>query len=347
MLKSNIPFIDLRGKTQTDLLRAFPDQAAQLLASSRRTLGWFSYALSAVGLIYSDRRSHRWLKRAGDPYLHEIETAAGILEKKGVYTLNLAYEWGCTSGAYAMGEGVQLLRVLDWPFPALGRHLVVALQKGAAGEYYNVTWPALSGMYQGVAPGRFACAINQAPMKQYGLGFLGDWLVGRLVVNTKKSLPPAHLLRHVFENARGYLEARHMLSTFPLAVPAIFVLTGTKPGEGCVIERLEDSVEIRDLSAGQSVSSANEFVSRFSQMGRGWRPRALDSAGRYQQSQSVNIHDLAQDQFGWLRPPILNSYTRLALKADAATGSLMVQGFEGQSEVTNLFSVSMPQAKEA
>jgi len=347
MLKSNIPFIDLRGKTQTDLLRAFPDQAAALLLSSRRTWGWASYIASAAGLILSDRRSKKWLKKTKDPYLHEIEAAADILGRRGVYTLNLAYEWGCTSGAYMVGEAVKLLRVLDWPFPGLGRYIVAALQKGPAGEFYNITWPALSGMYQGMAPGRFAACINQAPLRKKGLGYAGNWLVARFKVNREKGLPPAHLLRYVFENAKSYAEAKDMLTRTPLAMPVIYVLTGLRPGEGCIIERLEHAAEVKELSAGHVVAASNEFHSNFATYGRGWRPRALDSSGRYAQAMVIDLHDLDQDHFAWIRPPISNRLTRLIMKADAARGSLMVQGYEGSAEVTNPFAITLPQAKEA
>jgi hypothetical protein len=347
MLKLTIPFVDLRGKTQTDLLRAYPDKATALLASSRRSFGAISFLLSGLLLPLSDRRSHRWLRRAADPYLHEVESAADILGKKGVYTLNLAYEWGCTSGAYMTADGVSLLRVLDWPFPALGKHIIVALQKTSAGEFYNVTWPAISGMYQGMAPGRFAASINQAPMRMFGLGYAGDWLVNRFRVNRNRALPPSHLLRKVFEQAHSYAEAKEMLCKTPIAIPAIFTLTGTMPGEGCVIERLENAAEIMELSVAQSVSASNEFHSDFAARGRGWRPRAEDSAGRYKQSCSINMHDVRQEAFGWLRAPMVNALTRLVMKADAATGALIVQGFEGQAEVTNPFVIAPTLAKEA
>ena len=73
---------------------------------------------------------------------------------RGVYALNLCYEWGCTSGAYAQEDSISLLRVLDWPFPALGKHMVVAHQSGAAGDFYHVTWPGIAGVFNAMAPGR-------------------------------------------------------------------------------------------------------------------------------------------------------------------------------------------------
>ena len=339
MLKTTIPFVDLRGKTQIDLLRSFPDKANALLAASRRTYGVVSWILSALLLPISDRASHRWLKRTRNPYLHEIEAAADVLGKRGVYTLNMAYEWACTSGAYLVGGRVHLLRVLDWPFPQLGQHMVVAQQKTAAGEFYNITWPGLSGMFQGLAPMRFAAAINLAPMRLHGMGIVGDWLRNRYLSSRAKGLPASHLLRQVFEQAKNYDEAKEMLCNTPIAAPVIFTLTGMIPGEGCIIERLENAAEIKELSVAQMVSASNEFHSSFAQVGKGWRPRMMDSAGRLRQSVEISTQELQQDNFSWLRPPMLNSFTRLVMQADAATGMLMVQGFEGQGAVTNMFAV--------
>lgn len=347
MLKTNIPYVDLRGRTLSDLLRAYPDKASRMLAASRRGFGMLAYIVSGLLLRFSDRSSRRWLKKSGNPYLHEIETAADLLRKKGVYTLNLAYEWGCTSGAHARGENVIMLRVLDWPFPELGRHVVVAHQRGLAGEYYNVTWPALSGMYQGMAPGRFAACINQAPMRMHGLGFAGDWLVNRLIAGRQRALPPAHLLRQVFEQARSYEEAKDMLCNTPLAMPVIFTLTGLHQGEGCIIERLEGGAQIKEISIAQNVTCSNHFNGSFAGQGRGWRPREVDSAGRYRQSLDITGQDLQPLHFEWLRAPMVNINTRLVMRADARDASLVVCGYEGHVAVTNPFVILPPVEEDA
>lgn len=339
MLKIAVPFVDLRGKTPVDLLRAYPDKAHQLVIGAKRMYGILSRALSPIALPLADRRSHAWLKRTNNPYLHEIETVADVLGRSGIYTLNLSYEWGCTSGAWRTGETVSMLRVLDWPFPSLGRHVVVALQSGKAGDFYNVTWPGLSGVFTGMAPERFSAAINLAPMRMHGLGFAGDWIKNRFIANKESGLPPAHLLRQVFETAPDYDTAKQMLQLTPVAAPVIFTLAGIKPGQGCIIERLENASEIFELSASQQVCSANHFNSGFSQYGKGWRPREIDSPGRHRQGCAIPGHDLAELNFNWLNAPIINTDTRLAVLADATTRRLMVQGFEGITQVTGLFNL--------
>jgi hypothetical protein len=42
-------------------------------------------------------------------------------------------------------------------------------------------------------------------------------------------LPPAHLLRQVFEEAQSYAEAVERLCQTPVAVPVIYILAGVDP----------------------------------------------------------------------------------------------------------------------
>jgi hypothetical protein len=85
---------------------------------------------------------------------------------------------------------VRLLRVLDWRQPGLGRALIVVRQRGAAGDFANLTWPGFVGVVTAMAPGRFAVALNQPPMMSWGLTAPLDWLVGRIRVWRSRALPP-------------------------------------------------------------------------------------------------------------------------------------------------------------
>jgi hypothetical protein len=339
MLKISIPFVDLRGKTPIDLLRAYPDRAHSVIRAARRTYGLRSQLASFLALPLADKRSHRWLKRTNNPYLYEIETFADIVRAKGMYTLNLNYEWSCTTGAYRTQDGVTMLRVLDCPIPTLGKQAMVVLQQGRAGDYYNITWPGLSGVYTAMAPGRFTAAINKAPMRRHNRGYAGDWLKNRKMARGQISLPPAHLLRQVMEFAPTYEAAKQMLSNMPLAMPAIFTLSGINPGEGCVIERLEDRAETVELGGGQRVCSSNHFSSAFAGEGTGWRPREPDSYGRLKSAMLFYGHELEADNFEWLQAPVINPYTRICIITNAATQRLMVQGYEGMGRATELFNM--------
>ncbi len=339
MLKIFLPFVDLRGKNPIDLLRAYPDRALSLVRAARRSQGILANAAALAALPFTDRQSHRWLRKNGNPYLYEIETFADIVRARGIFTLNVQYEWSCTTGAYRSVDGVTMLRVLDCPIPSLGKQAMVVLQQGRAGEYYNVTWPGLSGVYNAMAPGRFVAAINKAPMRRHGKSTVGDFLKNRKHAKQQAALPPAHLLRQVMEYAPTYEAARHMLSTLPIATPVIFTLSGIHPGEGCVIERTEDSAQITDLGAGQRVCAGNHFASELAGEARGWRPREPDSYGRLKFGMSLYGHELEAENFEWLQAPVINPHTRICMIANASTQRLMVQGYEGMARVTELFNM--------
>ncbi|MEJ1967750.1 MAG: hypothetical protein WDN03_03795 [Rhizomicrobium sp.] len=177
-----IPFVDIRGGTPLDLMEQHEATARSLARAAMGTFGLASRAASTVLMPLGDRASRRWLARTDNPYLAEIDALAAHLGISGVHFLNVCFEWGCTSGVWRGPDGPVLRRVLDWAFPQLGTHMVVALQSGPAGEFYNPTWPGLAGSFQGLAPGRFAAAINQAPMRRHRRGIAGDWLRNRIAV---------------------------------------------------------------------------------------------------------------------------------------------------------------------
>ncbi|MBV9989659.1 MAG: hypothetical protein JOZ72_00065 [Alphaproteobacteria bacterium] len=324
----SIPYVDIRDGSPADLLARYKASALALVAAAAGTYGALGRVASLAALPLGDRASERWLTRNRNPYLAEIGTMAETLGVSGVYLLNLCFEWGCTGGVWDTGDGPLLRRVLDWPFPALGEHLVVAHQKGAAGEFLNATWPGMSGIYQAVAPGRFAAAINQAPSRMHGLGFAGDWLQSRLLTEKRDALPPAHLLRRVFETAPDHETARHLLCETPLAVPAIFILAGTRAGEGCVVERTETGFALRAMADGR-VCAANHFVDRE----EGWRARPIDSHGRL----ACALGRDASDGFDWFAAPVANANSRLAMTARPASGALALMGTNGAVPATEVF----------
>ncbi len=330
-----IPFADIRGGTSLDLLKLYPETARSLARAAVNTFGFVSRAASTVALPLGDRASRSWMARADNPYLAEIDALAAHLGIRGVHFLNVCFEWGCTSGVWDDDDGPTLRRVLDWPFPDLGTHMVVARQSGPAGAFFNMTWPGLCGSFQGLAPGRFAAAINQAPMRKHRAGYAGDWLRNRMAVKAGRGMPPAHLLRQVLETAPDFAAARKRLSEAHLAVPAIFILSGVRPGEGCIVERTETDAAIRPLTDG-SVCVANHFETRLDGSGAGWRPRPIDSLGRAAAARALSDADF-DDDFAWYKPPIANAHSRLAFNANAASGALTLMGTDGIAPATQVF----------
>jgi hypothetical protein len=334
-----IPLIDIRESGPGALLDAHTESARALIAASRNSFGPLvkaaSYLVSPVG----DRLVERWLEKTNNPYREEIAGFAKKLGGSGIHALNLVYEFGCTSGVYATSSGPRLLRVLDWPFHGLGKHLVVAHQEGAAGEFHNATWPAVSGVYTAMAEGRFAVALNQAPMRRHKGGMIRDWWTNRRMVWQADGLPPEHLLRKVCEEATNYEVAKQMLLRTKIALPVIYILAGTRPGEGCVIERLEEGAALREMNAEGRVYAANHFLSHLNGIGYGWRPREMDSCGRAVCAGTITPEQASDPQMDWFKFPVANLNSRVCFAATAASGEMSLMGTEGEEKVTELFTL--------
>lgn len=317
-----IPEIEIGQAGAIALAAANPEGLADLLRAGRKLY-------TALGQSWADKMARNWLEKTGNPYLAELEQVAKTSPLGGVFALNMGYEMACTSAALPCREGgSRLVRVLDWKLPGLGRHLMLARQQGPAGAFYNLTWPGYAGVVTGMAKGRFAAAINQPPASPHGLGRWGDWLVNRMQVWQGGGIPPAHLLRQVFETAPDYDTARRMLIETRLAMPAFFILAGPGACEGCVIERTTHNAAVRPAPA----VAANHWIS-MSQKGR---PRGKDSHGR--QAALERLSKTPPSHFNWLAPPVLNKDTRVVALADPASGFLRAQGWEkGQPATRPLF----------
>ena len=316
-----IPLIDIGDGGAPALLRREPARAAALLDSARHTYG-------GAALAVSDALSRRWAERTAVPYLAEIDHVADLLSRPGAWMLNLCYEWGCTTGIAEApdGRGAVLMRTLDWPLDGLGRHVVVSRQTGDAGMWFNVTWPGFVGVTTALAPGRFAAALNQAPMTKRGLGLIGDWVVNRWRIWRHGRTPPALLLRRAFDECTSFDDALQLLTETPVSLPAIFTLAGATPANGVVIERLESAAWVHPAP----VCVTNHWLTP----GLMGRPRSKDSEDRLAAMRGRLL--AVAPGLTWLQAPILNDTTRLAVTANVATGELTVQGFEAGAPATSV-----------
>jgi hypothetical protein len=282
-----------------------------------------------------DRLSRRWLVRSRNEYIDEIDALARRLGRPGAHFLSVSYEWGCTVGVGPSPDGrsARLVRTLDWFTPGLGRHVMAARIGGRAGPYVSLLWPGFVGILQAMAPGRFSAALNQAPLRRLGGGVLAlDWLVNKVGMWSRPHAPPIHVLRRVMEEARDYAEARDMLIRTPLATPATFTLAGMAPHETSVIERDETDAHVIDGPA----CATNHWQG----LDHGAHPRGIDSAGRLRAMSMAGPVEL-DPRFPWLRQPVLNDLTRLAMVFDAAEGCIVAQGFEEDGPATRPLELSM------
>jgi hypothetical protein len=281
-----------------------------------------------------DALTRRWFRRSHSPYVADVEAIAAALGSSGTWFLNGCYQWGCTAVAREEGGAPVLARTLDWPFRGLGRRLELARMRGAAGEFVNVTWPGYAGTLTASAPGRFAAAINQAPLRRRTRR---PWLRPfDLAVNALRTWPirfrpPDHLLREVFETCRTFGEARRRLESVPVARPVIFTLIGCEAGERCVIERTEDGYSSRT----EATVAANDWLERKP----AWEARVPPTELLTRSSEESAARNRARSDalaawpqplagFAWVTPPVLNPFTRVAVEMCAAGGTLRAVGYE-------------------
>jgi hypothetical protein len=328
-----IPVVDIRG--------GGPPLHARQNAGKARALRDACLAFFPPSVLPAlpalDWTARRWLKRSRSPYLAEIAGIADALDFSGVWLLNASYQWACTSLAREEDGAPWLVRTLDWPFRGLGRHAEVARMRGRGGDFFSVTWPGYVGTLTAMAPYRYAACINQAPMRRltahrwlrpldFAVNTLAGWrCAGRM--------PPDQLLRHTFETCGDYGAARFFLETTPVARPVIFTLVGCAAGESCVIERTETGFRTRETET----SAANDWVPDR----RGWEGRigtrrfltsSFAEATGYSRARRETLAGwsgpLSEGTFGWVRPPVLNPYTRLAAALCPARGILRVVGYD-------------------
>ena len=335
-----IPVFDLRGSNPATHAVARRHEAKAL---AEAFLGALTPA-ARLGLAGADHVARRWLQASGTPYLEELARIAEGTGVAGTHLLNTSYEWGCTSLAAPAPDraSARLLRTLDWPFHGLGRHVELWRQKGAAGEFVHLSWPGAVGLLTGMAPGRFAAAINQPPMKRRAPGDspnLDAALAALVAWQSTGRMPALHLLRRVFETARDYAEARTLLERTPIAAPVIFTLVGLRPDETCVIERNTDAVVTREGVA----SAANAW--RYANFPGEWHGGRASEEAQDSAERSALIETWAARAgapFAWVEPPILNGMTRLAVEADPAKGTLRAIGYEEASSGDTALPATLP-----
>ena len=328
-----IPVVDIRQGGPPDHARR---SAAGAYALRDACLRFFPPA--ALPLVPAlDLLSRRSLKRSRSPYFAEIAEIAAALELSGVWLLNASYQWGCTARADQQDGVPWLLRTLDWPFRGLGRHTEIARMRGDHGDFFSVTWPGYVSALTAMAPRRFAAALNQAPMWRHTRH---RWLrpadyaasIFRAAAGTGR-MPPDQLLRWAFEICDDFAAARRFLETTPVARPVIYTLAGCAAHERCVIERTETDFVSRE----EDTCAANDWVPRRS----GWEGRigtrrflvcSFDEAAGFSRARREALADwsgsLSENYFGWVREPVLNPYTRLAVAMSPARGIIRVVGYD-------------------
>tara|TARA_X000000368_G_scaffold132894_1_gene104303 strand:+ start:30604 stop:32571 length:1968 start_codon:yes stop_codon:yes gene_type:complete len=318
-----VPLIDIGEGGFHKLAEAYPKRLRAVHDLAVRKL-------TEKGLKFVDGACKKWADKASVPYRLEIDGVSTALQgDPGTYVINLAFEMACTTGAVEDPEGgSRLLHTLDWKLDGLGRLAVAARRHAPAGMWVNVTWPGYVGCLQGVAPGRFAAAINHAPINGKGPGYLA-WPMSKLKWWGQKGVPPGLLLRKVFDECEDFDSAVEMIERTPIAYPAIFSVLGTQEGEFSIIERTENSKSTQKRApAVTNHWLNNEF--------RG-TVMAYQSNERLVAMKSRINKGIDADE--WLVHPILNPETRLAVDLNPTTGRMRIRGYQGLQPTTSLLDI--------
>ena len=130
-----------------------------------------------------------------------------------------------------------------------------------------------------------------------------------------------------------YEAARKELEQTPLSRAVIYTLVGCAPHERCVIERTDDAFVTRE----DDTCAANDWVPNRP----GWEGRigtrrflncsfaeAADSAGARRDALAEWGGPVAGAGFDWVREPVLNPYTRLAVAMNPARGLMRAVGYD-------------------
>jgi hypothetical protein len=325
-----LPFIEAGSGGALALYKALPHETAALV---RTALG--AHPLLAVAAPTADALSRRWLDRQENPYRQEIHEVARRLGRPGAYLLNIVYEWACSTatGPDPDGEGARMVRVLDWGMPGIGRYLALARHETAAGPYVAATWPGYAGVLTAMAPGRFSAAINQAPKQPLvGLPIVDDVGLRLQMLRSKRAIPATHLLRQVFETAADYHAAVAMLSDtgVRLAMPAIFIVSGTRAEHGCIIEARDSRrrVHVAANAEGWVTGVANAWLGDWP-----GTPRLhahVKQPGETPESNNRERRRLVGEmqRGAALEAPVLNRHTVMVARMSAARGEIEAEAYD-------------------
>ncbi|MEI8257970.1 MAG: C45 family peptidase [Deltaproteobacteria bacterium] len=232
------------------LLRGFNKQLETVLGAFGATM-----LRGAAGAL------HTLLGSEFGDEVNELAELIGVSPRE-VVLANVAYDIshaaGCSTFVADTEAGPLHARNLDWDFPGelLRRHTsVVRVRNAPAGDYACVTWPGLFGALTGVAPGRFAITVNYVNHAEESS------VAGVARRALKGYWPVTWVVRQALDHAKSFDAAVKHLRSAKIIAPVLFTVSGTRSGEGVVIERSAETSAARKLDDG-SVCVTNHYVSR-------------------------------------------------------------------------------------
>ena len=120
----------------------------------------------------------------------------------------------------------------------------------------------------------------------------------------------------------------------PLALPVIYSVIGTKPGESFIIERKENDYNL--------IEGSNATGNHWQTYDDKVMPRGDNSFDRRDLIMQQSWDELKN--FGWVKDPVLNKDTRLAVELCVATSELRARGYEEDGPATLDFELKLEKA---
>jgi predicted choloylglycine hydrolase len=154
--------------------------------------------------------------------------------------------FGCTAGiSWIKGLGNTHLRNMDYDAEGLGNATRIFEFKQGKRKFITVGVLGMAGVLSGMLPKKYAVTINYAPTIEKPI-FSG--------------YEPLMLLREVFESCDSYEEAVAELKNTRLSTNVFYVVSGSKKGQACVIERTKRTSTVRKIK-DNVLAQANHFNS--------------------------------------------------------------------------------------
>jgi acid ceramidase len=172
--------------------------------------------------------------------------------------------FACTAFAVETSDGILHARNLDWwtENSALSRYTTVTRFLNAqAGDFSTVGWPGFTGVFSGVAPGRFAVTLNAVLSLE----------------PARLATPITFLLRTALEDCLSFEAALKVLSGTPIPCDCLLLLTGIRQGELAVIERTPSRHAIRRSNSGY-IGVTNSYQALDATAGAGSQSELLGTA---------------------------------------------------------------------
>lgn len=220
----------------------FGGRYTQEMDSWAKALGVSAGEIALIQCSYELAHAHHYAVSTR-PY--RVLRSAATKVGDALYKLKRkALLFGCTAGIRATTRGrMHHVRTMDWPIDGMAAATRIIEFKRGKRSFVTVGMPGMVGVLSGMLPGAYSVTINMAPPH---------------AVPSMRKFGALFLLRETLEECDTYQSAVARLARTPISAAVFFVVCGSKPDQGCVIERTQTGSRIRRFM-GPPLVQANHY----------------------------------------------------------------------------------------